>query len=412
MKEKRNIKLGSIATILIVAVWITSCGKGTNDDSSFDPSKHSWEEIQSEAAGKTVTFMMWGGDPKINAYINGYVAPALKNEYNITLETANGQGNAIVQLLMAEKQAGQPSNIDMMWINGETFYQLRQIEALYGPFVDQLPNATYIDLENPFISMDFQENINGMEAPWGNVQMTLIYNSDKVQNVPQTRAQLLDYVKKYPGTFTIDNHFTGLTFLKALLIDIAGDEESLKGDFNAQKYEKYTAELWSYFNKLKPYLWKQGTVFPENVAQMHQLFAAGELYFTMSNNDAEVDNKINEGLFPPSARAYVPDFGTIQNSHYLGIPKNGRDKAAAMVAINFLLSPEAQLEKLDPQVWGDGTVLNLEELPVSMAARFNDLPARKYAPSRDSIQSKARMELAPEYMIRLAEDFRDQIINQ
>jgi hypothetical protein len=39
------------------------------------------------------------------------------------------------------------------------------------------------------------------------------------------------------------------------------------------------------------------TVFPENVAQVHQLFSNGELWFTMSNNDAEVDSKIAEGLF-------------------------------------------------------------------------------------------------------------------
>jgi putative spermidine/putrescine transport system substrate-binding protein len=42
------------------------------------------------------------------------------------------------------------------------------------------------------------------------------------------------------------------------------------------------------------------TVFPENVAQVHQLFSNGELWFTMSNNDAEVDSKIAERPFPNS----------------------------------------------------------------------------------------------------------------
>jgi hypothetical protein len=41
---------------------------------------------------------------------------------------------------------------------------------------------------------------------------------------------------------------------------------------------------------------EKGTVFPEK-AQVHQLFSNGELWFTMSNNDAEVDSKIAEGLF-------------------------------------------------------------------------------------------------------------------
>jgi hypothetical protein len=57
----------------------------------------------------------------------------------------------------------------MTWINGETFYQLRQIDALYGPFVEALPNRRYLDLDNRFIHTDFQQPIDGYEAPWGNV---------------------------------------------------------------------------------------------------------------------------------------------------------------------------------------------------------------------------------------------------
>jgi putative spermidine/putrescine transport system substrate-binding protein len=72
------------------------------------------------------------------------------------------------------------------------------------------------------------------------------------------------------------------------------------------------------------------TVFPENVAQVHQLFSNGELWFTMSNNDAEVDSKIAERPFPNSTTVYVPEFGTIQNGHYIGISSNSANKAAAM----------------------------------------------------------------------------------
>jgi len=405
--KKLNVLLLFLLSLLLVA-----CGKSEKSPSSAQLEKLTWEQIEATASGSTVNMMMWAGDPKINAYVQNYIAPAVKEQYNIDLKTVNGQGNNIVQLLMTEKQAGKKSNIDMMWINGETFYQLRQIKGLYGPFVDRLPNSQLIDLENPFIGLDFQEPIKGMEAPWGNVQMTLIYNSEKVKQLPQTRADLLAYVKKYPGTFTFDNQFTGLTFMKALLIDIAGGKDALAGNYDAAAYKKYAPQLWSYLRDLKPYLWKKGEVFPENVAQMHQLFASGELYFTMSNNDAEVDNKINEGLFQEYARAYVPDFGTIQNSHYLGIPGNAVDKAAAMVVINFMISPEAQLKKQSPEVWGDGTVLNMDKLTESMQARFLNSTDRKFSPKRKDIQDKALMEIAPQYMINLADDFRKEIINK
>jgi len=293
----------------------------------------------------------------------------------------------------------------------QSFYQIRQIDGLYGPWTDLIPNAKYINFSNPFIGIDFQQPTEGFELPWGNVQMTLIYDSQKVQNPPKTRAELSAFVKQHPETFTFDNHFTGLTFLKALLIDIAGGNDALSGEFDEEKYKQYSEELWQYISDLKPYLWNKGEVFPENVAQMHQLFAGGELWFTMSNNDAEVDNKIAEGLFPKTARAYVPDFGSIQNSHYLGITKLSGKKAATMVVANTMVSFEAQLEKMNPEVWGDGTVLSMDKLPEFQRNAFENIPQRKYAPKRSNIQEKALMELAPEYMIRLAEDFRKEIIN-
>lgn len=356
---------------------------------------------------------MWQGDPFINAYLNNFVVPELKKNYDVDLSIASGQGSQIVQILMAELEAKKPtSEIDLMWINGETFYQLRQINALYGPFTDQLPNAQYIDFENPFIRYDFQQEVNGYECPWGNVQLAIIYDSVRVHAPPRTMAELEAYVKKHPGRFTIDSDFTGMTLLKSFLIDVAGGEAVLRGAFDEKKYAQYSAQLWEYINRLKSYFWKQGKTFPAAVAPMHQMFADGELDFTMSNNDSEVDNKILQGFFPPSARAYVLDSGTIQNSHYMGIPAHSGNKASAMVVCNFLISPEAQLRKMNPEVWGDGTVLAMAKLPQEWREKFQNIPTRKYAPKREAIQAKALRELAPEYMIHLYDDFRKHVIEK
>ena len=372
-----------------------------------------WDQLVEESRGETVTFMMWQGDPLINRFMQNYVVPAVKVQYDITLDIVNGQGNAIVSTLMTEVEAGVPSSaIDMVWINGETFYQLRQVKALYGPFVQKLPNHKYIDLENPFIAYDFQQPADGYECPWGNVQLALIYNEDHVQNPPSTLTEFEEWVVQHPGKFTITYDFTGMTLLKSWLIHLAGGKGALHGEFDEEKYRQYSAELWEYFHRIQPYLWNEGESFPASVAQMHQLFANGELWFTMSNNDSEVDNKIQEGLFPASSKAYVPGTGTIQNSHYLGIVDRSIHRSAAMVVCNFLVSPAAQYEKLQPSVWGDGTVLSVPALPAEWQEKFAAVPGRKNAPDRQEIQSKALMEPAPAYMIRLFEDFRINIIQQ
>lgn len=403
---KKILLISFLFSILI------SCKKEVTVDSEKLMSK-SWDTITADAKGKKLTMMMWLGDSKINRYMKDYVKAEVKKQFDIDLEITEGQGNSIVQILMTEKQANaKNSDVDMVWINGETFFQLRQIDGLFGPWTSKVPNSKYIDFENPFIGIDFQNKIEGYELPWGNVQMSIIYNPLKVANPPQTRAELLEFVKKNPGVFTFDNQFTGLTFLKSLLVDISGNKNELSGKFDEKKYKKYSAELWQYINQLKPYLWRKGEVFPEGVAQMHQLFSNGELWFTMSNNDAEIDSKIEEGVFPATSESYVPKFGSIQNSHYLGIIKTSGNIEAAMVVANFMVSPEAQLKKLDPNNWGDGTVLNRTKLIKGMQQKFENLPARKKAPNRKDIEKRAIMELEPDYMIRLAADFKTQIIQK
>jgi putative spermidine/putrescine transport system substrate-binding protein len=313
---------------------------------------------------------------------------------------------------MSELESGQSeSQIDMMWINGETFYQLRQIDGLYGPFTQKLPNMRYVDLDNPFIGIDFQQPVDGFEAPWGNVQFTLIYDPDDVTSPPQNVDEFRRWIQENPGQFTIPTDFSGMTLLKSWMISMANDPEVFYGEFNEEVYQTYSSELWDLLNNLKGDFWRNGDTFPNSVAQMHQLFANGELAFTMSNNDSEVDNKIMQGIFPDDSRGYVPESGTIQNSHYLGIARLSDNRAGAMTVINFMMSPEAQYEKMKPETWGDGTVLSMETLPEEWRQRFAEIPGRKQAPDRSEINERALMEPDPEVMIRLFEDFRTYVVN-
>lgn len=399
-----------------LGLWVVSClWVGCSPEAKNElPEDSSWEEILAAAEGQAVTMMMWQGDPLINAYMSSYVVPHLNKRFGVYLKIVDGQGSRIVQTLLAEAEAGvRQSDLDLVWINGETFYQLRQIDALYGPFTDRLPHAEYIDWESPFIGMDFQQPVDGYECPWGNVQMALIYDSLDLagQALPQSLEDWAAWWAANPGRFSIGSDFTGMTLLKAWMAELAGGREALNGPFDEDLYGRISAELWAFINANKRNFWNEGSSFPANVAQMHQLFANGELAFTMSNNDAEVDNKIREGVFPGSARAYVPEFGTIRNSHYLGVVANGPSRAAALVAINFMISPELQYEKMKPAVWGDHTVLDRKRLPAKWQARFQQIPDRQFAPDREHLGDRAILEPDPEYMIRLYADFRSKVID-
>lgn len=398
-----------IAPILCLCIVLISCGPSTK--SRPDPRTLNWSQILKEAHGATVTMQMWRGDPQINAYMRNYVARQLKRQFDISLRIVPGQGDEIVSAFMTEAEAGRKTSpIDMMWINGETFYQLRQIHALFGPFTGHLPNNRFIDWSDPTIRYDFQEPVDGYECPWGNVQLLLITDAAKVPHPPKTPKALAAWIHKHPGRFTFDTSFTGMSFLKSLMYAFAASPRDLEGRFNLGTYDRLRDRVFAWVRSVRKDLWRRGTTFPRGVAALNRLFANGEVDFAMSFNDSEVDDKIDNGLFPSSSTAFVLTTGTLRNSHYIGINVRSPHKAAAMVVANFLISPAAQWDKLKPSVWGDGTVLDIGRLPPSWQTRFRQMHGRSRAPSRLAIEPYARPEPAPQYMIRLAKDFRQTFI--
>ncbi|MGY8994275.1 MAG: ABC transporter substrate-binding protein, partial [Rhodospirillales bacterium] len=92
-----------------------------------------------------------------------------------------------------------------------------------------------------------------------------------------------------------------------------------------------------------------------------------------SFDPAEASSAIASSELPPSVRTYVLDGGTIGNVSFVAIPFNAAHKAGAMVLANFLLSPEAQARKQDPNVWGSSTVLSMNQLAPGQRKAFDDL---------------------------------------
>ncbi len=407
IKRLKSIK----ASLLLLAVLlVTACGSDEVKDDAYLKTA-TWDEIAKEAEGKTVNFMMWQGSPVINNYINNYVIPSVKEKYNINLQISGGQGPEIVQLVMGEKDAGiKKGQVDMVWINGETFFQLRKVNGLWGPFVEQIPNSKYIDFEDPFINTDFQQPVNYMECPWSIGQFAMVCDSAKVANPPKNLQELEKYVREHPGTFTISNDFTGMTLMKSFLAEIGGGPKSLEGQFDEEKYNKLSKKLWDFINRNKKYFWKEGETFPKEQSKMSQLFANGELAITCGFSEGGIEEKVLSGLYPKTTKGYPWDNGTIKNANYLGILGNASQKAGAMQVIDFLISPEAQFKKSHADGMDSNTVLDLTKLPEEWQQKFENAPKRQFGLEMEDLQDYAIEEPAPEYMIRLYEDFRTQVI--
>ncbi len=338
-----------------------------------------WQAITDKARGQTVAFNAWGGDERINAYID-WVGQRVSQDYGITLEHVKLSDTATaVSTVLAEKTAGKDSNgaIDLIWINGENFAAMKRNGLLFGPFSEALPNYQLVDTQGkPTTRLDFTVPVDGMEAPWGMAQFNFIYDSAVIDRFPSDLQGLLAWAKDNPGQFSypLPPDFLGSTFLKQALIELSGNDAALKAAPDDETFSRLTAPLWDYLEALHPHLWRQGRSFPASGPAMRQLVDDGELAIMVSFTPTEAAALIIAEQLPETVRAAGLASGSIANTHFVAIPFNTGSPEAAQVVANFLMSAQAQARKQDPAIWGDASVLNTAALSGGDAAAFAALP--------------------------------------
>lgn len=357
-----------------------------------------WDDVLAEAKGQQVNWYLWGGSAKINSYVSDWIAKQVEERFGVHLNRV-GINDTVeaVNKVLGEAEAGRKSggSVDMIWINGENFRTLKQADLLFCGYLEMLPNRKYINWEDPTVIYDFGMPIAGCEIPWGRAQVIFVYNPDRVKNPPQTKAELVQWVKDNPGRFTYPAppDFTGTFFIKHLLYHVAGTYEPFLKEFDQKVFDEVAPKLWAVLNEMKPHLWRGGTTYPKDRPALHQLFANGEVDFTIETHPDTVGRAIEEGRFPPSTQSYVLKDGTISGVHYVAIPSNAANKAGAMVVGNFLISPEAQLEKSKPDVWGVRTALDPARLPENWQQAFNALPRHKAVVSDEALAANSLPEI-------------------
>jgi putative thiamine transport system substrate-binding protein len=361
---------------ILAAAWIGLAPPAAAQAPGADDPR--WQAILEAARGQTVYFNGWGGAERINAYVD-WAAGRVLEAYGVRVRHVRvGDIAEVVSRILAERVAGrtEDGSVDLMWINGENFAAMKRNDLLGPPFTGLLPNYAFVDTEGlPTTLVDFGEPVEGLEAPWGMAQLVFLYDRAYVEEPPRSMPALLDYVRRNPGRFAYPQppDFHGTTFLKQALISLADDPAILQRPVDEVDFAAVAAPLWDYLEELHPHLWRGGQTFPQSGPQLIQMLDDGEIDIAFNFNPAEASAAILDGRLPDTVRTYVLDGGTIGNTHFTAIPFNAAAREGAMVFANFLLSPEAQLRKADPEHWGDPTVLDVDRLPGPWPQRFADL---------------------------------------
>src|SRR5262249_25134368 len=155
-------------------------------------------------------------------------------------------------------------------------------KLLYGPFAETLPNFKYVDTVNKRSNViDFTTPVDGLAAPWRMAQIVFVYDSARIKDpstLPHSARELADWAAAHPGRLTHPGvrNFLGATFLKQALCELAPDPGVLQQPATDENFERVTAPLWAWYDKLRPHLWREGRTFPENGPAQRQLMNDGE----------------------------------------------------------------------------------------------------------------------------------------
>ena len=265
---------------LLLAACSSATENGVTDDADALLTAE-WQQVVDDSAGQEVNMYMWGGSDSINRYLDDWVAPRMKEQYDVTLKRVPmNDAQDIINQLLDEKTAGKADgSMDIIWINGENFKAAKDNELLWGNFSGQLPNFNdFVDQEAPEIAEDFGEPVDGLEAPWGKAQFVFVHDENQSPNPPASMDELAEWIKENPGQFTYPAlpDFTGSAFVRHVLYETTGGYEQYQVPAEEiDDLEERLEPMWQYLNDIEPYLWREGETYPESLAKLDQLYASG-----------------------------------------------------------------------------------------------------------------------------------------
>jgi putative thiamine transport system substrate-binding protein len=339
-----------------------------------------WDDILRDARGQEVFFHAWGGDERTNAFI-AWAGGRLRALYRIELRHVKlrDTSEAVVRIA-AEKAAGGTEKggaADMVWVGGSNLAAMRENGLLSGPVLDLLPATRLIAREDkPATVRDRMVPLDGCAVPWRLMQVVFIHDSRTNPDPPRTIPALLDWAQRHPGRLThLDvRNSIGAMFLEQALYELVADPSSLLNPVTVDGFAAAAAPLWDWYDRLRPALWQGGKRFPASLAVQRALMNEGQIDLMMSLNPSEAAMSVAAGTLPVGARAYMLEHGGVGNCSFVAVPFNAAHRPGALVAANFLLSPEAQARASDPRFTGVPTVLAMDRLSAEDYVFFDAVP--------------------------------------
>ncbi|MEA2605675.1 MAG: putative spermidine/putrescine transport system substrate-binding protein [Chloroflexota bacterium] len=291
----------------------------------------SWDQLTAQAKTEgEIVFSAWWGEEFWKEVAKEFTA-----KYGI--EARILLGNNAIDKMLAEKDRAI-GTIDVQLIGGADVKTSVDAGLWYGPVYPKLPDHGSIDQKLATI----QEGVTtgGYLVPIYRNQTGFLYDPQKVATPPQTWDEFAAWVTANPKGFAYpdpNKGGTGQGFVQAVITSLTGGLDKYVGDTSVDPAKVANWNLaWDWLKANNPKM-NVSLSNGEDIDLLNQ----GAASIVMAWDD-DSQAAITNGTLFKRAQMYIPKFGLPGGGDTAGVVKNAPDKAAAILFLDFLTSPDIQ----------------------------------------------------------------------
>jgi len=347
-----------LCALTLTMTVLSGCGSSGNSETSV--SNKATAPTTTDTTAKVVPTKKYelnlatAGDTNMTDLQEKYIVGEFQGKFpDSEVRVVNtGAGDAgsqkIFEKLKAQKDAGKTEwDIDLAIVHQSAMKQLIDNDLL-EQWTEQSANKQYIVSDDSKNSLG--TNVAGYVIPLFHSQVALAYNPEKVTDFPQNFEALEAWMKANPKRFGyngIQNGASGVAFTTAYTYWKTGDYKALsEGPYDAALEQKWPAVMKEL--KSLPVTYTNGNNGTLDMLNRGEI-DMGPVWVDMFNS------WVNEGRMNPKYSMKLIEPGIPGQPMYIVIPKNAKNKEAAIQYADLLSSPEVQANIIVGQYsWNPG----------------------------------------------------------
>jgi putative spermidine/putrescine transport system substrate-binding protein len=318
-----------LVVLVLVSLTLSACG-GAQPAVQTDVLALSWDEVveAAKAEGEVVFYSWWGEEYWREA------ATRFTEEYGIKATVVMGE---CLDKILAEKD-NAVGTVDVCLIGGANVKTTVDAGLWYGPIFPKMPSAAQLDQK----LATYQEGVEtgGYLVPIYRNQTGFLYDPERVPDPPQTWEELNAWIEANPKGFAFSDPAkggSGQAFVQTAISNLTGGIDKYKGDTEVDPAKVADwALVWDWINAHEDMV----NITVSNNESIDLLNQGAASLVVAWDDDSQVS--ITRGTLFQRAELYIPEMGLPGGGDTAGVIHNAPHKAAGLLFIDFLTSPDMQ----------------------------------------------------------------------